>query len=75
MDDDACTDSGLECGLKDLPWGSALGCGHQLSTACTQPQCSITHQLLFALLLIGLGQGKLIPGTHNMLHAMALESH
>ena len=41
----------------------------------TQPQCSITHQLPFALLLVGLGQGKLIPSTHNMLHAIALESH
>ena len=28
MDDDAYTDSGLECDLKDLPRGSVLGCGH-----------------------------------------------
>lgn len=81
VDDDAYTDSGLECGLKDLLLGAQrLSAGtideaDQFSPGCTQPQCSITHRLPFALLLVGLGQVKLIPSTHNMLHATALESH
>lgn len=81
MDDDAYTDSGLECGLKDLLLGAQrLAAGtinepDQFPPGCIQPQCSITLQLPSALLLIGLGKGKLILGTHNMPHAMALGSH
>ena len=68
MDDDAYTDSGLECGLKDLLFGAqrlvagTINEPDQFSSGCTQPQCSITHQLTFCTITYRLRPRKADTG-------------